>query len=114
MFTLTSLTYLFLTVALVYWQISRGNKLYAFLWYILCVRVFLKYPQLIHAKRTKFKPTKLRSSYSRYLIGHRGGSCEAPENTLYAFKHALKDQLCSMLEMDVRITKDKQIIVCHD
>ena len=37
-----------------------------------------------------------------------------PENTLQAFKYALKDQLSSMLEMDVRITKDNQIVVAHD
>ena len=47
------------------------------------------------------------------LVGHRGGSMEAPENTIQAFKKGLANG-CQMLECDVRITKDGEIIVCHD
>ena len=55
-----------------------------------------------------------KPSYSHWLIAHRGGSAEAPENTLQAFIKAINGATCQMLEMDVRITKDGQIIVCHD
>ena len=47
------------------------------------------------------------------LIAHRGGSMEAPENTLQAFEHALKAG-AQFLETDVRITKDDCMILCHD
>jgi lysophospholipase D len=51
--------------------------------------------------------------FSHHFIAHRGGGWHAPENTLQAFKRAV-DRGCHMLEMDVRMTKDKHIIVCHD
>lgn len=38
---------------------------------------------------------------------------ERPENTLCAFKYAVSLQV-DMIETDVRMTKDKQIIICHD
>ena len=63
--------------------------------------------------RTKFKMVDKGIKYSHHLIAHRGGSWNAPENTMHAFKQAV-DLGCHMLEMDVRITKDKKIIVCHD
>ncbi|WP_010278398.1 glycerophosphodiester phosphodiesterase [Paenibacillus senegalensis] len=47
------------------------------------------------------------------VIGHRGASAIAPENTLAAFKEALK-QGVNMVELDVHLTKDDQIVVCHD
>lgn len=41
---------------------------------------FLKHPELLHVKKNKLKlpPRK----YEHYMIAHRGGSKEAPENTL--------------------------------
>ena len=49
----------------------------------------------------------------KYLIAHRGGSMEAPENTLQAFLHSCKLGV-DVIETDVRITKDGKILVCHD
>lgn len=44
---------------------------------------------------------------------HRGASAYAPENTLPAF--ILASRLGSDgIELDVHITKDKQVVVCHD
>lgn len=40
---------------------------------------------------------------------HRGGSRENVENTIQAFKHAV-DLGTDCLEMDVCMTKDKQVI----
>ena len=41
---------------------------------------FLKNPQILHVKKEKLKlPEK---KYARYVIAHRGGSMERPENTL--------------------------------
>lgn len=47
------------------------------------------------------------------VIGHRGASGEAPENTLAAFALAL-EQGAEGIELDVQLTKDGEIVVCHD
>ena len=46
------------------------------------------------------------------IFAHRGGSFEAPENTLQSFLHSNK--IGAIIETDVRITKDGKIIICHD
>lgn len=48
-----------------------------------------------------------------FVIAHRGASGNAPENTIAAFKMAL-EQNCYGVEFDVQMTKDREIIVCHD
>ena len=48
-----------------------------------------------------------------FVIGHRGACYYKPENTLASFKYALKLR-CPYLECDVRLTKDKQVILIHD
>ena len=48
-----------------------------------------------------------------YLVAHRGGSLEAPENTLQSFQHSIKHGV-DVIECDVLITKDGEVIVCHD
>lgn len=47
------------------------------------------------------------------VIAHKGASGLAPENTMAAFSAAL-DMGVDMIELDVRNTKDEQIIVFHD
>ena len=47
------------------------------------------------------------------VIGHRGGSALAPENTLAAFRNAIALG-CDFVEMDVRETKDHQLVLMHD
>lgn len=49
-----------------------------------------------------------------YLIAHRGISGKAPENTLSSFRRALQCEGIDMIELDVRLTKDRQVIVLHD
>ena len=46
-------------------------------------------------------------------IGHRGAKAYAPENTLASFKKALEIGV-DAIELDVRKTKDNQIVVIHD
>jgi glycerophosphoryl diester phosphodiesterase len=47
------------------------------------------------------------------VIAHRGASSQAPENTLAAFEKALELGVDG-LEMDVRETKDGELVVVHD
>ena len=47
------------------------------------------------------------------VIGHRGSSGEAPENTLPAFARALA-QGAVILETDVHATRDGVVVVYHD
>jgi len=46
-------------------------------------------------------------------IAHRGARAFAPENTLAAFQKA-KTFGCQMFEMDVRMSKDGELVVHHD
>ena len=47
------------------------------------------------------------------IIAHRGASSEAPENTLIAFSKAVEIG-ADYIEFDIRLTKDKEIIIMHD
>lgn len=47
------------------------------------------------------------------IIAHRGSSAHAPENTMAAFQLAL-DEGADGIELDVMLSKDKQLIVIHD
>ncbi|MBP8976492.1 MAG: glycerophosphodiester phosphodiesterase, partial [Bacteroidetes bacterium] len=49
-----------------------------------------------------------------YVIAHRGISAKAPENTLAAFRMAARAEGIDMIELDVRLTKDNEVIVLHD
>ena len=53
------------------------------------------------------------SDKSPELIAHRGGSAEAPENTLAAFRSA-KENGAIGVEFDVDFTKDSRAVVIHD
>lgn len=48
-----------------------------------------------------------------WLIAHRGGSRERPENTLPAFEHAAALG-ADVIETDVRLSKDGVVMVFHD
>ena len=47
------------------------------------------------------------------LAAHRGYSSAYPENTMLAFKEALKLDI-DMLEIDLHMTKDGEIVMMHD
>jgi glycerophosphoryl diester phosphodiesterase len=51
----------------------------------------------------------------RFLVmAHQGGEDEAPSNTLFAFKSALRDRGADSLEMDVNLSSDGQLMVIHN
>lgn len=47
------------------------------------------------------------------VIAHRGSNRKAPENSLQAFRTSI-DEGAKRLELDLWLSKDKQIYVCHD
>ncbi len=47
------------------------------------------------------------------VIGHRGASGHAPENTMASFKKALEYNV-DIIELDVQLSKDGEVVVIHD
>ncbi|MFO1498867.1 MAG: glycerophosphodiester phosphodiesterase family protein [Verrucomicrobiota bacterium] len=47
------------------------------------------------------------------IVGHRGASADAPENTLTAFRLAY-EQKADAAELDIHLTQDGRIVVMHD
>jgi len=47
------------------------------------------------------------------VLGHRGGAGIEPENTMRAFKRAM-DLGVDFIELDVRMSRDKKLVVIHD
>lgn len=49
-----------------------------------------------------------------YIIAHRGISAKVPENTNAAFHSAAQTPGIDMVELDVRLSRDEQVMVLHD
>ena len=47
------------------------------------------------------------------IVGHRGASAHAPENTLAAFRRGIEDG-AQVLECDVHLSADGHVVVMHD
>jgi len=48
------------------------------------------------------------------IWAHRGCSQQYPENTILSFEKAAAVQNLTGIELDIQLTKDGQIVVCHD
>ena len=48
------------------------------------------------------------------IWAHRGCSQSYPENTLLAFRKAMEIEGLTGIELDIQLTKDGYIVVCHD
>ncbi len=49
-----------------------------------------------------------------YVVAHRGISGKAPENTLASFALACETPGIDMIELDVRLSKENEVVVLHD
>lgn len=56
---------------------------------------------------------RLENKAEIIVAGHRGLKAFYPENTLLSFQKAL-DQQVDMLELDLNLTRDKQVVIIHD
>ena len=54
-----------------------------------------------------------RRPHRPWIYGHRGASARAPENTQRAFALAF-DEGADGIELDVRLSRDGAVVVCHD
>jgi glycerophosphoryl diester phosphodiesterase len=54
-----------------------------------------------------------KQAHEVLVVAHRGASAYAPENTLIAIKKAM-DMEADYAELDVQLTKDKEVILLHD
>ena len=54
-----------------------------------------------------------RNSHKVFVVAHRGDWRNAPENSLQAFKNCI-DMGVDMVELDLKMTKDGQLVIMHD
>lgn len=53
------------------------------------------------------------STFKHLIIGHRGSSACAPENTIASFLRAIEDK-SDAVELDIHLSLDHQLMVIHD
>lgn len=77
----------------------------------LLLIVYLGFPVLLHVfNEWGYNKNELKDME---IIGHRGGASIGPENTLACYKKGIEAG-ADMIEIDIHLTKDSRIIVCHD
>jgi glycerophosphoryl diester phosphodiesterase len=54
-----------------------------------------------------------KTKHQFIVVAHRGDHTNAPENTLLAYKNAIKNG-ADYVEIDLRTTKDSQLVIMHD
>ena len=54
-----------------------------------------------------------KTRHSFIVVAHRGDHTAAPENTLAAYQNAINNEV-DFVEIDLRTTKDSQLVVMHD
>ena len=77
---------------------------------------FLFFPTIIKKKiKQKLRIFKLAVENKKFLrFAHRGGPHYKLENTIPAFRNTLMTHKNEFVELDVQLTKDKQLVVYHD
>lgn len=60
-----------------------------------------------------FSVSSVKANKPMLVIAHRGAEDQAPEETMPAYKLAVKEK-ANYIEMDLRETKDNQLVLMHD
>ena len=62
----------------------------------------------------RYTGTSNKNEMKRFeIVGHRGAAGLAPENSLSAIEKGIENE-ASLIEIDVHLSKDNEVIVCHD
>ena len=73
---------------------------------------FLRFEKFDQIRVNNFLRKNAANNHA-FVVGHRGSTLEAPENTLVAFHHAAENG-ADAVEFDVDFTKDGHAIIIHD
>ena len=80
----------------------------------MCCSFFILNAQNTAARFEQLNADFLTPGSSKVLVAaHRGAHLEAPENSLKGFQHTI-DMGIDIIELDVRCTRDGQLVVIHD
>ncbi len=78
---------------------------------LLLLTIYITMPYLMNLLSDKKDyPNK---SHKMLIVGHRGGAGMAPENSLQCIEKGIRTG-ADMIEIDIHLTKDKKLVVCHD
>ncbi len=61
----------------------------------------------------RYRPVIRKGEFTQLIYAHRGASFDFPENTMLAFRKAY-EQGADGIELDVHLTIDGQLVICHD
>lgn len=78
---------------------------------IIFVILYTAIPFMSHLLINKKELTK--DIHETWIVGHRGGADLAPENTLACINKGISAK-ADMIEIDIHLTKDGELVVCHD
>lgn len=101
-----------------YWKL-RVQIFGCLLFIISCAAIFRLFVQRRIAKfkrrisENSSQSVHLSTAKKFFVLGHRGGSYQAAENSRASFEWALSHNF-SGIELDVRMTKDGKVFVLHD
>ena len=96
---------------------KKGLKTLIIIGSIICVIIiFLGVINAIPPKKVLSDNVFIKNKESNrpMLAAHRGGSLNNPENTLMAYKAAVKEYNIDIVESDIWLTKDGKIVFSHD
>jgi len=87
------------------------RKMWLWLFLPLILVVYLTYPVLLQLfYKTGYDKDELKHIV---IVGHRGGASIGAENTLACYRKGIEAG-ADMIEIDIHLTKDRKIVVCHD
>ena len=79
--------------------------------FILLLMIYVATPYIMNALGNK--RVSINKNHKILIIGHRGGAGMAVENTLQCIEKGIQTG-ADMIEVDVHMTKDGELVVCHD